>query len=137
METKHRDFVNKALDSLAETLNVQSKSLETKDVYWQALKDYSLGQVIAVFTFLSMNYKKKGVFDFPEPAIFINSIVVASPPKEVPQKWPDQIPEGPTARIIQRIIPLMPEKGKYYDEKQAAETVRKMDTIVDEEFKRK
>lgn len=137
METKHRDFVNKALDSLSETLSVQPRSLEAKDSYWQALKDYSIGQVIAVFTFLSMNYKKKGVSDFPEPATFVNSVLVANPPKETPKKWPDQIPEGPTAKIIQRILPLMPEKGKYYDDKQAAEMVRKMDEIVDEEFKKK
>lgn len=51
--------------------------------------------------------------------------------------WIDEIPPGPTARIIKRILPLMPEKGKYFTPEQAEWMVKRMNEIVDEEFKKK
>ena len=56
--------------------------------------------------------------------------------KDQKPNWVDELPPGPTARIIKRILPLMPPKGTYYNDEQAAEMERKMNQIVDEEFRK-
>ena len=56
--------------------------------------------------------------------------------ERVSKFWIDEIPPGPTARIIQRILPMMPTKGVYYTEEQARWMESRMNEIVDEEFKK-
>jgi hypothetical protein len=100
--------------------------------YWDRLKQFTAAQ----FTQACRKLMDKSAGDykrqFPLPGDFLEAM--APEPEEYRMRWPDQIPEGPTAHIIKRILPLMPPTGKFNNEEQARAMVKRMNEIVDEEF---
>jgi hypothetical protein len=127
-------FTN-AMNVMREMWGLPSLSKVALDQYWQRLIKFNSDQFTNACRKLMEKSKNEFSKGFPLPGDFIEAMA-PDPEEVVTKKWADQIPEGPTAKIIQRILPLMPDKGKYYDNQQAADMVTRMNEIVDEEFKK-
>jgi hypothetical protein len=124
-------FIN-GIKVLREMFGMPALSSGAVDQYWICLKDISIEQFTQSCRKLMARAKTDYGKSFPLPGDFLEA--VQPQVQEYKTIGVSDVP-GRTGRILAQLVSLMPVRGHFNTDEEADEMVKKMNAVIEEEFK--